>query len=122
MKSLGTGYSYEKLYGVWKGMRQRCYRENSKHYKDYGGRGITVCDEWRGSYLSFRGWALENGYRFGLTIDRRDNDKGYYPDNCHWITHKQQQFNKRDNRLIVINGITKTATEWALCSGINPKP
>ena len=112
--------SRTKLYSVWNGIRQRCNNKNSKHYKNYGGRGITVCEEWDNSYESFREWALNNGYKQGLEVDRIDNDKGYYPENCRLTTHKQQQSNKRTNRMIEFNGETKTLSQWAEYIGIKP--
>lgn len=95
-----------KLYNVWTHMIQRCY--NSKHtaYKRYGGRGITVCDEWRSSFLSFQEWAMSTGYDENAafhqcTIDRIDNDKGYSPDNCRWADAATQNRNKSNNRKVV---------------------
>ena len=87
-----------RLRGVWSNMKQRCYNPNTRQYKNYGGRGITVCDEWRDNYPCFREWALKNGYRQGLTIDRINNDEGYSPENCRWATYKEQERNRRGNR------------------------
>lgn len=121
MGTTRVGISYEKLYGTWKQMRQRCSCPYNAHYKDYGGRGIRVCEQWDKSYRAFREWAHKNGYDTGLTIERINNNKGYSPDNCKWVTIQEQQFNKRDNRLITINGVTKTLTEWARDCGVNRK-
>ena len=93
------GMSNERLYAVWNAMINRCYKENHKEYHRYGGRGITVCDQWRNNYLSFREWAIANGYdenapRGQCTIDRVDNDKGYSPDNCRWVDMKLQAENR----------------------------
>ena len=74
---------------ILKGMKQRCYYNQHAFYRIYGGRGITICDDWRTDTNAFVAWALENGYRDDLVIDRIDNDKGYAPDNCHWITVKE---------------------------------
>lgn len=76
-------------------MHTRCYNEHFAAYKYYGGRGITICDEWRENFQAFHDWAMANGYRDDLTIDRIDNDKGYSPDNCRWITMEEQNKNKR---------------------------
>lgn len=87
-----------RLYNVWKTMKDRCHNQNSKNFEDYGGRGITVCDEWKHDFAAFRDWALANGYAEGLTIDRKDNDKGYSPENCRWATYSQQRKNQRPRR------------------------
>lgn len=118
----------EKLYGVYRAMLQRCYNANNSQYDDYGGRGITVCDEWKDSYISFRDWAFTNGYREevlpnGLnkwTIDRINVNGNYEPNNCRWITCQEQQFNKRDNVYITYNGETKTAKEFSIQYNISP--
>ena len=92
------GKSRERLYKIWENMLFRCYHANCKAYKYYGERGIAVCEEWRNSYETFRDWALSNGYRDDLTIDRIDNDKGYCPENCHWATWAEQAKNKRPRK------------------------
>lgn len=93
-----------RLYRIWSGMKARCYNKNLHEYPIYGGRGITMCDEWRNSYESFRSWALDNGYSDCLSIDRIDNDGGYRPDNCRWATSKEQSNNLRTNRHIAVHG------------------
>ncbi len=84
-----------RLYRIWGGMKTRCYNPNSKHYDYYGGRGIAICTEWLHNFAAFQEWALSNGYHEGLSIDRIDNDKGYSPDNCRWITQTEQNKNRR---------------------------
>lgn len=104
-------------YIAYSNMIRRCYDEDHPQYKDYGGRGITVCVEWRASFETFR---RDMGKRpNGHSIDRRDNNKGYSKDNCRWTTRKVQNFNrrvpvaaKRDRTLITINGITKSKEAW----------
>jgi len=92
------GESFTRLYRIWAGMIYRCMNPNSKDYPDYGGRGITVCREWRESYIKFRDWAKASGYEDRLTVDRKDNDRGYSADNCRWATAAQQCENRRPAR------------------------
>jgi len=106
------------VYVAWKSMFWRCENPNNKWYKDYGGRGITVCDEWRNPVV-FIDWALANGWRKGLSIDRIDNNGNYKPDNCHWVTRKENNRNKRNNHLITFNGKTQPMSQWAEETGIN---
>jgi len=100
------------VYAVWRAMLQRCENPNNKPYKDYGGRGIKVCPEWHDSQV-FIDWALANGWQKGLTLDRIDNNGNYEPDNCHWVTRKENNRNKRSNRLITFDGKTQTMAGWA---------
>lgn len=112
------GKKNKRLYGVWCNMRQRCNDENFVGYKYYGGRGITVCEEWQ-EYLPFHDWAMGNGYREGLSIDRIDVDGNYCPENCRWATTKEQNNNTRANHRLSYNGETHTMSEWAEITGIN---
>ena len=96
------GGSGTKLHGVWKSMKDRCYNLKSKVYKYYGGRGITVCPEWADKYngfVNFRDWSLSNGYQEGLTIDRINNNVNYNPNNCQWITQKEN--NRKKSQVIL---------------------
>lgn len=115
------GDTNTKLYSIWCAMKTRCTNQNTEAYKDYGGRGICICDEWLNNYESFKTWALNNGYEQGLSIDRIDNDKGYEPQNCRWVTSVAQANNRRSNRLITYNGETHNVTEWASILNKNPK-
>lgn len=107
-----------KLYRRWSSMKARCYNKNSKCYSRYGGRGITVCDEWRNSFEAFRDWALSNGYSDDLTIDRIENNGNYEPSNCRWTDVETQANNKRCNRLITYNNKTHTIAQWSNITGI----
>lgn len=107
------------LYRVYRSMKERCSNPHSEFYPIYGGRGITVCDDWRHYYLSFYNWANENGYRKGLSIERIDNNGNYCPENCKWATMKEQANNKRNNVLITYNNKVMSVTEAARLSGIN---
>lgn len=92
------GGSRTKLYAVWVAMKNRCKNEKDMHYSNYGGRGIFVCDEWDSSFEAFRDWALANGYREGLSIDRIDNDGPYSVENCIWTDKHTQAVNRRTHR------------------------
>lgn len=97
-------------------MKQRCYNRNSSDYKYYGGRNISVCAEWldtKSGWLSFEKWALDNGYADNLTIDRIDVNKGYSPDNCQWVSMKEQANNTTRNHLITYKGKTQSLSKWA---------
>lgn len=107
----GESHKGVRLYGIWLTMRTRCNNPKSNHYSYYGGRGIKVCEEWN-SYETFQTWAWSNGYLPNLTINRKDNEKGYYPDNCNWCTRKEQMRNTRNNHLITIGGITQCVVDW----------
>lgn len=108
----------ERLYRIWKNMRRRCNNTKSDYYENYGGRGIRVCSQWD-DYLTFRKWAISNGYKNDLTIDRINNDGDYTPSNCKWSTRKQQNNNTRSNVVITYKGVTKTASEWAEHLGLS---
>lgn len=101
-----------RIYRIWRGMKDRCYNINSKDYKNYGGRGIVVCDEWLNDFMSFYNWSMNNGYDDSLTIDRIDVNGNYEPSNCRWVTQKQQQRNRRNNKLFTYNGEVHYLSEW----------
>ena len=111
----------QKIYKVWSGIKQRCFNPNSNRYKNYGGRGISICDEWKNSFETFCKWALENGYKEGLSIDRIDHEKDYDPSNCRWTDEITQQNNRTNNTLYEYEGETHTLTEWSRIKGIKPK-
>lgn len=107
------GKRYTRLYNIWLNSKQRCYNTKSRDYKDYGERGIKICDDWLHDFMSFYDWAMSNGYQENLTIDRIDVNGNYEPSNCRWVDQKTQQNNKRTNVHLTYNGITKTMSEWA---------
>lgn len=124
---------HTRLNYIFSAMKKRCYNTTCKSYKDYGGRGITVCEEWLNpertvitgthahrvtkGFIAFKEWALNNGYADNLTIDRIDVNKGYSPDNCRWTTPKEQQNNLRNNVIITYKGKTQTLAQW--CEELN---
>lgn len=87
-----------RLYRIWVDIKGRCYYPSSISYSSYGAKGITMCDEWRNSFEAFSEWAISNGYNDTLSIDRIDNDKGYFPENCRWATKSVQRLNQRTER------------------------
>lgn len=111
------GETRTRLFKIWCSMHERCERSKHMHYKDYGGRGITVCHGWS-EYIPFAKWARENGYTDNLSIDRVDVNGNYEPSNCRWVTDKEQQNNRRNNRNVVYHGNTYTLTQLAEKTGI----
>jgi hypothetical protein len=111
------GESKTRLYNIWNNMKQRCQNPENTEYHRYGGRGISVCAAW-GNYATFRDWALSHGYAPNLSIDRKDNNGNYEPDNCRWATARQQANNTRQNRLIELDGQSYSVSEWARRLGI----
>ena len=109
---MSHGFSRTRLYKLWHGMKQRCFNPKDPAYDIYGGKGITVCGEWKDDFLAFREWALSHGYKDGLTIERVDNDKGYGPDNCTWIPWNDQAKHTSRVRQIVLFGETKSFSDW----------
>lgn len=126
---------HTRLNYIFSAMKKRCYDPNCKAYKSYGGRGITICEEWLNpertviigthvhrvtkGFVAFKEWALNNGYADNLTIDRIDVNGNYSPENCRWATPKEQQNNTRKNLLVTYKGETKTLPQWCEELGIN---
>lgn len=100
-----------RIYSIWHGMRERCRNKSSKDYKNYGGRGIRVCDEWQ-TFTVFRDWSLNNGYSDDLSIDRVNTNGNYCPENCKFSTPIEQMRNRRNSVYHEINGIKKPLIEW----------
>lgn len=101
------------LYSKWGGMISRCENTKGEFYKDYGERGIVVCEQWRKDFKTFYDWSILNGWRKGLSIDRINVNGNYEPSNCRWITMKEQSRNRRNSRYISYKGISLLVSEWA---------
>lgn len=112
------GGSHERLHSIWKGMIARTERENHINYNNYGGRDIKVCKQWRENFKKFYDWSMGHGYKDGLTIDRIDTNGDYCPENCRWVTMKEQNNNKRSNIKIEYKGEILTLTQWSERLGI----
>ena len=121
VKQAVTTHSMSKhpLMSVWDGMMRRCYKMSARYYKDYGGRGIVVCERWHaaGNFIADN----KKLYRPGRSLDRIDNDGPYSPENCQWSTSAQQARNKRNNRLLTYRGKTQCVTDWAKEIGVAPE-
>lgn len=102
-----------RLYSIYAAMKNRCFNKKARAYKYYGGRGITVCDEWKNDFMSFYNWAISNGYKDNLSIDRIDVNGNYEPNNCRWATYLQQANNTRKCVYIQYNDERHTISEWA---------
>ena len=110
-----------KIYRTWANMKTRCNNPNTPYYSRYGGRGIKVCPEWADSFEAFYSWAMSHGYDDTKEIDRIDNDGGYTPENCRWVSRERNANNKRNNLIIEMDGVVHTAAEWAKITGISIK-
>ena len=107
------GHTGERIHNIWRFMKDRCNNPNNDGYKNYGGRGISVCDEWVDNFQDFYDWSMRNGYSDELSIDRIDYNGNYSPDNCRWATDLEQANNRRTNRYITYANETHTQSEWA---------
>ena len=113
------GLAHTRIYNIWRGMKTRCYTPSAGSYSRYGAKGVRVCDEWFESFEAFYSWAINNGYKDDLTIDRIDNTKGYSPNNCRWVSPKEQSLNRRNVRMITYKGKTQCIAAWAKEKGID---
>ncbi len=111
---------YKRLREIWRGMNKRCFNPSCKDYAKYGGRGITVCDEWHEDFYAFYDWAVTHGYRNDLTLDRVNNKKGYYPANLRWVSRKAQANNRTTAKYYAVDGHIKTLAQWSRLYGISP--
>lgn len=115
----GFNVSKHPIYKKYQGMIYRCENKNARNYKNYGGRGISICDEWRNDFMSFYNWSINHGYKKGLTIDRIDVDGNYTPDNCRWVDNNVQANNKTNSRFLECDGKTLTVAQWSKETGIS---
>lgn len=118
-RNIKHGLCYSRLYNIWRKMIYRCKSKSYHEYEYYGGRGIKVCEEWENNFLTFYNWAINNGYKDNLSIDRINTNGNYTPDNCKWSTSEEQGNNKRNNINITINDKTQTLAQW--CKELNLK-
>lgn len=120
LKSRATipGGHHSRLYRIWSHMKDRCNSKNNKDYYRYGERGVSVCPEWA-KFNDFYSWAMANGYAENLTIERRNRDGNYCPENCTWIPHAEQAANRSNNHVVELGGETHTLAEWSRKTGIN---
>lgn len=114
------GYYKHPIYSALTHMKQRCYNPKCREYERYGGRGITVCDEWLENPINFINWSFTNGWEKGLTIDRIDNDGNYTPENCRWTTWKVNESNTVRNRYVIYQDEEITISEFARRIGRSP--
>lgn len=112
------GETKTRLYSIWRSIKKRCYDPKNPSYKYYGLKGIEMCDEWRNDYMSFRNWALSSGYKDGLTIDRKNNSLGYFPNNCKWSTYLEQENHRSNNHKVTYNGVGLNVSQWCAITGV----
>lgn len=122
-KKVANGMSNTKLYRIWNAMKQRCYNSKNPKYKYYGEKGIKICDEWLNSFTSFYNWSISNGYREGLSIERKNPKGNYEPSNCEWVTISENTIRSNVNmsKLYEFNGLKMSLHEWSEELGIKYK-
>lgn len=119
LRNTTHGMANSRLHRIWRGMKSRCYNQNTAEYQHYGGKGVKVCDQWKNNFEDFYRWAIENGYRDDLSIDRIDCNGDYSPENCKWSNIIEQANNKMNNIVLTYNGETHTLAEWSGIVGIS---
>ncbi len=120
-KNIAHNKSHRRIHNEWLGIKKRCLNKNYLQYNLYGGRGITICDEWRNDFQAFYDWAMSNGYKENLTIERIDVNGNYEPSNCQWVDNKRQARNKRNNVIVSFQGEQICLAEAAERLGISYK-
>lgn len=113
------GLCNTRLYKIFSMMKDRCYNKNSKAYMYYGGKGVSICDEWLNDFQVFYNWAIQNGYNDNLTIERMDVNGNYEPNNCKWITQSEQTRNRTNTHFILFNDEKYTLTELSNKLGVS---
>lgn len=113
------GNKPDRLYSIWTAMKSRCQQVTHPEYYRYGGRGITICDSWNNSFIEFKDWALAHGYSHELQLDRIDNNKGYFPENCRFISRKENCNNREYNVRVYFRGAKRTPSEIAEMTGLS---
>ena len=121
LSNIKHGLYYTRLHYIWNAMKSRCYNKNNNRFYCYGKRGIEVCKDWKNNFKSFYDWAMENGYADNLSIDRINVNGNYCPENCRWITIKEQERNRTNNKMLKIGGKNKCIAEWGEEIGFNEK-
>lgn len=120
-KTLTRGGVYYQIYEVWRAIKSRCYNPKSISYRWYGAKGVTMCEDWKNNCDSFYSWAMSNGYKKGLQIDRINNDTGYYPENCRFVTPKENIRNNSTTVVVFYNGERRPLVEWVELYGLKYK-
>lgn len=115
------GMTNTRIFNIWQSMKERCKDKNEKNYKIYASRNIDICEQWKKDFESFYKWAINNGYKDNLSIDRIDNNKGYNPENCRWVDNYVQANNKRNNIIIYYKNKRYTLANLAREYNMNPK-
>ena|ERR1700740_2250206 len=117
------GLKNHELYGVWSSMKARCYNTKTRQYKNYGGKDVAVCQEWINDFIAFYNWAILNGWKSGLQLDKDIKGTGliYSPETCSFVTPKENSNKRASNRLITYDNKTKTISQWADYFGVSLK-
>ena len=118
MSNIKHGLRYSRIYTIWCCIKGRCYNSNNKRYKDYGAKGITMCDEWKSNFMNFYNWSMKNDYAENLTIDRINNNGNYEPTNCRWTDYKTQNDNRSISLSLTYDDKTMSINDWSKLLGV----